>query len=97
MFHFLRIPCSTSSGIPNLHTADMWDPLCAELGASRFVLNMDGKDHVRMRREMKSGLSRLLVEGQIPKAVNVVRRHLAAMPLNTRALVFLPSNVWSER
>ena len=74
----------------HLHTADMWDPLCAELGASRFVLNMDGKDHVRMRREMKSGLSRLLLERQIPKAVNVVRRHLAAMPLNTRALVFLP-------
>ena len=67
----------------HLHTADMWDPLCAALGASRFVLNMDGKDHVRMRREMKSGLSRQLLERQIPKAVDVVRRHLAAMPVNT--------------
>ncbi len=67
----------------HLHTADMWDPLCAELGASRFVLNMNGKDHVRMRREMKSGLSRLLLERQIPEAVSVVRRHLAAMPRNT--------------
>ena len=71
----------------HLHTADMWNPLCAELGASRFVLNMNGKDHVRMRREMKSGLSRLLLERQIPKAVNVVRRHLAAMPLCSAASI----------
>ena len=67
----------------HLHTSDTWDPLCAEFGASRFVLNMDGKDHVRMRRETKEGVSRQLIESQIPKVVEVIRRHVAAMPLHT--------------
>ncbi|MCY3844715.1 MAG: cytochrome P450 [Acidobacteria bacterium] len=66
----------------HLHTSDMWDPLCAEFGASRFVLNMDGKDHVRMRRETRDGLSRQLIESEIPEAVDVIRRSVAAMPLN---------------
>ena len=48
----------------HLHTSDTWDPLCAEVGASRFVLNMDGKDHVRMRRETREGVSRQLIESQ---------------------------------
>ena len=67
----------------HLHTSDMWDPLCAEFGANRFVLNMDGKDHVRMRRETKDGLSRQLIESRIPDAVDVIRRYVAAAPLNT--------------
>lgn len=67
----------------HLHTSDMWDPLCGEFGASRFVLNMNGKDHVRMRRETREGVSRQLIESQIPKAVEVIRRHVAEMPLNT--------------
>ena len=66
----------------HLHTSDMWDPLCAEFGATRFVLNMDGKDHVRMRRETKDGLSRQLIESRIPEAVEVIRRSVAEMPLN---------------
>ena len=66
----------------HLHTSDMWDPLCAEFGASRFVLNMDGKDHVRMRRETRDGLSRQLIESEIPEAVAVIRRSVAAMPRN---------------
>ena len=66
----------------HLRTSDMWDPLCAEFGASRFVLNMDGKDHVRMRRETRDGLSRQLIESEIPEAVDVIRRSVAAMPLN---------------
>ena len=67
----------------HLHTSDTWDPLCAEFGASRFVLNMNGKDHVRMRRETKEGVSRQLIESQIPKVVEVIRRHVAGMPLHT--------------
>ena len=67
----------------HLHTSDTWDPLCAEFGASRFVLNMDGKDHVRMRRETKEGVSRQLIESQIPTVVEVIQRHVAAMPLRT--------------
>ena len=66
----------------HLHTSDMWDPLCAELGASRFVLNMDGKDHVRMRRETRDGFSRQLIESEIPEAVRVIRRSVAEMPLD---------------
>ena len=60
----------------------MWDPLCAELGASRFVLNMDGKDHARMRRETRDGFSRQLIESEIPEAVDVIRRTVATMPLH---------------
>ena len=66
----------------HLHTSDMWDPLCAEFGATRFVLNMNGKDHVRMRRETRDGLSRQLIESEIPAAVDVIRRSVAAMPVN---------------
>ena len=66
----------------HLHAADMWDPLCAEFGASRFVLNMNGQDHVRMRRELKDGFSRSLIESQLPTAIDVVRRRVDAMPLN---------------
>ena len=67
----------------HLHTSDMWDPLCAEFGASRFVLNMDGKDHVRMRRETREGVARQLIESQIPKVVEVIRRRVAEMPVHT--------------
>ncbi len=67
----------------HMHTSDMWDPLCAEVGASRFVLNMNGKDHVRMRRELKNGVSRGLIEHQLPEAVDAVRHRFVALPRNT--------------
>ena len=36
-----------------------------------------------MRREMKNGFSRTLIERQLPTAIDVVRRRVAAMPLDT--------------
>ena len=36
-----------------------------------------------MRRETKDGLSRQLIESRIPDAVDVIRRYVAATPLNT--------------
>ena len=36
-----------------------------------------------MRREIKDGLSRQLIESRIPETVDVIRQYIAATPLNT--------------
>ena len=60
----------------HLSTGDLWDDFRRELGASRFLLGMDGAEHHRMRRELRDGFSRALIERRIPDAVRIVRKHV---------------------
>ena len=66
----------------HLSTGDLWEDFRKELGASRFLLGMDGPDHHRMRRELRNGFSRGLVERHIPELVEIVRKRTATWPLD---------------
>ena len=68
----------------HLATADHWDGFRKELGASRFLLGMDGPEHHRMRRALRDGFSRGLIERNIPQAVRIVRERAATWKLHVR-------------
>ena len=60
----------------HLQTGDIWHGFTKEMGASRFLLGMDGTDHFRMRREIGRGFSSTVLTSNLPEAVGVVRRHI---------------------
>lgn len=65
-----------------LSTGDLWEEFRRDLGASRFLLGMDGPEHHRLRREIKNGYSAQLFERSLPEAVRIVRRHIERWGLN---------------
>ncbi len=66
----------------HLGAGDMWKAFSKELGASRFLLGMDGAEHLRLRRAMKDGFSRARFNDRIADLVEIVRRQIAEWPLN---------------
>ena len=59
-----------------LSTGDFWEEFRTDLGASRFLLGMDGAEHHRLRRAIKGGFSAQLFGSNLPEAVRIVRRHI---------------------
>ncbi len=66
----------------HLSTGDMWEAFRKELGASRFLLGMDGAEHLRMRRALKDGFSRARFHHHVEDLVDIIRRQVAEWPLN---------------
>lgn len=60
----------------HFHTSGMWNNIRKELKASRFVLDMSGSEHFKMRREMRDGFSSNVLTKNIPKAVEIIRNHI---------------------
>ena len=65
-----------------LQTGDIWEGFRKEMGASRFLLGMDGAEHFRMRRELRDGFSSSTLTSNLPQAVESVRRHIHGWGLN---------------
>ena len=53
-----------------------WHGFAAGFGASRMMLGMDGREHMRLRRAHKNGYSRALLNERIPDLVRIVRTHV---------------------
>ena len=65
-----------------LSTGDVWEGFRTDLGASRFLLGMDGPEHHRLRREIRNGYSAQLFERSLSEAVRIIRRHIETWGLN---------------
>ena len=65
-----------------LSTGDVWEEFRTDLGASRFLLGMDGPEHHRLRREIRNGYSAQLIASRLPEAVRITRRHIERWGLN---------------
>ncbi len=67
-----------------LSSHDPWRGLAESLGASRLVLNMDGKEHIAMRRAMAPAFSGARFQAHLELASEVCRQHVAAQPEGRR-------------
>ena len=54
-----------------------WQHFQADIGASRMLISMEGKDHIRMRRVHAHYYSRNLLENRIADAIDILRREIA--------------------
>ena len=70
-----------------LRSGDSWRDFCAELGADRALLTMDGPEHVRMRRAQQRGYSRRFVLEHLAEVVAIARREVAGWPVGERIAV----------
>lgn len=55
---------------------NVWSDFIKQTGSSRFIFSMDGHEHTRLRRAQVNGLSRSLLLDNIPKAVEIIHRHI---------------------
>ena len=67
-----------------LSSHDPMRGLAESLGASRLVLNMDGKEHVAMRKAMAPAFSGARFKAHLELASEVCRQHVAAQPEGKR-------------
>ena len=61
-----------------LRNYEPWHEFGHELGASRTVLSMDGKDHVRTRQAFAPAFSRTRFRDHLDVAGDITRRHVGA-------------------
>ena len=57
-------------------SAHGWHGFAAGLGASRAMIGMDGREHVRLRRAHRSGYGRAVLTGRTPDLMRIVRREI---------------------
>ena len=67
-----------------LSSHDPWRGLAENLDASRLVINMDGKEHVAMRKALAPAFSGARFQEHLELASEVCRQHIAAQPLDKR-------------
>ena len=67
-----------------LSSHDPWRGFADGFGASRLMLNMDGKEHVAMRKAFAPALGRARFQACLGLASETARRHVAAWPRGKR-------------
>ncbi|MYD88517.1 MAG: cytochrome P450, partial [Acidobacteria bacterium] len=55
------------------HSAYGWHGFAAGFGASRMMIGMDGREHVRLRRAHRNGFARAALAGRTPDLMRIVR------------------------
>ena len=74
----------------NRHGADyfrsfeVWHEFGYALGGKRIIVSMDGPDHDRLRKALRSAVSRNVAKSRIADIVDITRRQLAAWPTRER-------------
>ena len=61
----------------------IWNGYNNELGITRSVVSMDGPEHVRMRRALAYGYSRVIYEKQISKIIDILRDQINSWQVGT--------------
>ena len=60
---------------------ETWIKMNKGYGSLRFLTNMDGEEHFRMRRTQTPGFSRSVAEKKVPLLIDLVRREIASWPI----------------
>ncbi|MCY3811054.1 MAG: cytochrome P450 [Gammaproteobacteria bacterium] len=58
------------------HSSYGWHGFAAGFGASRMMIGMDGREHVRLRRAHRSGYARAALTGRTPDLMRIVRAEI---------------------
>lgn len=58
------------------HSAYGWHGFAAGLGASRMMIGMDGREHLRLRRAHRNGFARSALAGRTPDLMRIVRTEI---------------------
>ena len=72
----------TRQGGKHLRSREFWMDFDKELGAARSTLSMDGPEHARMRKALRSGYSRSLIQKHLHDVVAITRREVAEWSLD---------------
>ena len=65
-----------------LRTRDYLEGFQQEWGTARSIASMDGADHFRMRKAMRDGVSRTVVEDRIPDLCSLARKTFGDQKVN---------------
>ena len=77
----------TRRGNSCLRSWEMWADFNTALGTTHNIVSNDGHQHTRWRRTLQYGYSRGFIEGRLPEAIEVAKRQLDELPLNTPVTV----------
>jgi cytochrome P450 len=66
-----------------LRSWETWADFNTALGTTHNIVSNDGYQHTRWRRTLQYGYSREFIEGRLPDAIEVAKRQLDQLPLNT--------------
>ncbi|MDE0421770.1 MAG: cytochrome P450 [Gammaproteobacteria bacterium] len=58
------------------HSAHGWHGFAAGFGATRTMIGMDGREHVRLRRAQRNGYARTALTGRTPDLMRIVRTEI---------------------
>ena len=64
----------------HLRSVDTFAPLARRLGAHRIVVNMDGREHFRVRKALSGGYSKKLILARLDDAADIADRAVSAWP-----------------
>ena len=66
-----------ATGNKHFSNFEPWQHFQMDIGASRMLISMEGKDHIRMRKVHAHYYSRNLLEDRIADALDILRREMA--------------------
>ena len=70
-------------GTKHLRTFEFWAGFNARFGAARSLVSSDGAEHATLRRMMRRGYSKPYATDRVAALADIVRREIAAWPLET--------------
>ena len=73
---------ANEEGAKYLCSGPDWTSMVAAMGAERAIANMDGPDHLRLRRATSSSYTRSFAEENIAEMVAITRREIHEWPLD---------------
>ncbi len=70
----------TKIGSTHLRSFEFWTDFVRAMGTIRMVVNMEGQEHLRMRRLLSKGYSPKVIEDRVDQCVDITRRLIAEWP-----------------
>ena len=70
-------------GTKHLRTFEFWEGFNARFGAARSLLGSDGAEHAALRKLMRRGYSKPYATDRVVELADIVRREIAAWPLES--------------
>lgn len=68
-------------GNEHFRSKEFWEGMDREMGADHTLISTDGADHAELRQISKRGYGRSVLEGRIPDAIAITRKHLETWPI----------------
>ena len=70
----------TKIGSTHLRSYELWRDFSFATGTRHLVLNMDGREHLQMRKFLARGYAPKIIEGKMDECINITRRLISEWP-----------------